>query len=301
MEDDLEDEIEQADSFRDKIHLAIIEIDKVLGPRSDRISLSGRRLEEGTSTPSPTDRPSLETDRDGASSRSPGPKVKLLKIELKKFNGDVTNWITFWDSAIHSNNELSNVDKFNYLNSVLEQSAAEAISGLTLTSANYEEAVDILKRRFGNKQQIISKHMDIHLNLDAVSSQHNLKGLRHLFDLVESHVRELKSLGIPPEAYGSLLSSVLMNKLPSEFRLIISRDVKDDKWDLNALMTVMECEIDARERAATGPSVLPKRQSRDPLIAAVLLTRESGPTCSYCSQSHSSNTCRTVTNVETRK
>ena len=196
---------------------------------------------------------------------------------MKKFNGDVTNWITFWDSfdsPIHSNNELSNVDKFNYLNSALERSAAETISGLTLTSANYEEAVDILKRRFGNKQQIISKHMDILINLDAVSSQHNLKGLRHLFDLVESHVRGLKSLGIPPEAYGSLLSSVLMNKLPSEFRLIISRDVKDDEWDLNALMTVMEREMDARERAATGQSVLSKRQSRDPPTAAVLLTRE---------------------------
>ena len=143
--------------------------------------------------------------------------------------------------------------------------------------------------------------MDILLYLDAVSLQHNLKGLRHLFDLVESHVRGLKSPGISPEAYGSLLPSVLINKLPSEFRLISSRDVKDDEWDLNALMTVMEREIEARERAVTGPSVLPKRQSRDPPTAAVLLTRESGPTCSYCSQSHSSNTYRTVTNVETRK
>ena len=118
VEDNLEHEIEQADSFRDKIHLAIIDIDKVLGPRSDKIFLSGRGLEEGTSTPLPTDRPSLETDREGTSSRSPGPKVKLQKTELKKFNGDVTNLITFWysfDSAIHSNNELANVDKFNYL------------------------------------------------------------------------------------------------------------------------------------------------------------------------------------------
>ena len=41
-EDNLEDKIEQADSFRDKIHLAINYIDKVLRPRSDRISLSGR-------------------------------------------------------------------------------------------------------------------------------------------------------------------------------------------------------------------------------------------------------------------
>ena len=82
--------------------------------------------------------------------------------------------------------------------------------------------------------------MDILLNLNAVLLQHNLKGLRHLFDLVESHVRGLKSLGILPEAYGSLLSSVLTNKLPSEFHLIISRDVKDDEWDLSTLMTVME-------------------------------------------------------------
>ena len=35
---------------------------------------------------------------------------------------------------------LSPVDKFNYLTSVVESTAAEAIVGLTLTAANYEEA-----------------------------------------------------------------------------------------------------------------------------------------------------------------
>ena len=58
----------------------------------------------------------------------------------------------FWDSfesAIHLNRSLSDVDKFNYLRSYLESTAAD---GLSLTSANYAEAVDILKKRFGNKQ-----------------------------------------------------------------------------------------------------------------------------------------------------
>ena len=81
VEDDLEDKIKQVDSFRDKIHLAIINIDKILGPRFDRTSLSGHRLEEGTSTLSLTDRPtSPETDRDHVSSRPSGLKVKLPKL-----------------------------------------------------------------------------------------------------------------------------------------------------------------------------------------------------------------------------
>ena len=37
--------------------------------------------------------------------------------------------------------------------------ALEAISGLTLTGANYDETIEILQKRFGNKQLIINKHM----------------------------------------------------------------------------------------------------------------------------------------------
>ena len=86
----------------------------------------------------------------------------------------MTKWFTFWDSfnsSIHSNLSLSNVDK---LNSFLESTAAESIAGLTLTSVNYEEAVAKLKRRFGNTQLIVNKHMDMLLNIPAVNSHHDL-------------------------------------------------------------------------------------------------------------------------------
>lgn len=50
-------------------------------------------------------------------------------------------WTTFWESfsSIHKNSALSSNDKFNYLTSLLESTAAEAIAGLTPTDANYEE------------------------------------------------------------------------------------------------------------------------------------------------------------------
>lgn len=166
-------------------------------------------------------------------------QVELPKLAIRPFSGDITDWTTFWDSfesAIDSSSGLTDIDKFNYLKSLLEKSAAEAVSGLTLTADNYKEAVLILKKRFGNKQQIISKHMDTLLKLEAVSSQHNLKGLRHLYDLVESQVRGLKSLGVESNSYGSLLFSVLLQKIPPELRLIMSRKITEDDWNLDALL-----------------------------------------------------------------
>ena len=52
--------------------------------------------------------------------------VKLPKLQLRSVNGDLTKWTAFWElfeSAIHSNTELSDVEKFNYINSLLERSA----------------------------------------------------------------------------------------------------------------------------------------------------------------------------------
>ena len=210
----------------------------------------------------------------------------------------------FWDafeSSIDSNPGLLGIDKFNYLKSLLEGPASEAVSGLKLMAANYAEAVSILKKRFGNKQQIISKHMENLLGIDAITSQHNLKGLRHLYDTVESQVRSLRSLGVPAASYGSLLSSVLMNKLPQELRLIVSREVQNEKWELERLMRIVERGINARERASTANQV-PRRPHRElPTATALLSSGSIIPKCSYCRQNHSSASCRSVTDVAARK
>ena len=109
------------------------------------------------------------------------------------------------------------------------KSASDAISGLSLTATNFEEAATILKKRFGNKQQIINRHMDILLSINPVNSSQNIDKLRHLYDTLEAHVRSLKSLGVPSNSYGSLLSSIIMNKLPSDLRLVVSREIKGEE------------------------------------------------------------------------
>ena len=64
-----------------------------------------------------------------------GSKTRLPKLQLTKFKGQVTKWNSFWDSfesAVHNNHEILKIDKFNYLNSLLEGAALRAIQGLPL-------------------------------------------------------------------------------------------------------------------------------------------------------------------------
>ena len=236
------------------------------------------------------------------------PHVKLPKLSLKKFNGDLTRWTTFWDtfeSAVHQNPALTNIDKFSYLNSLLESTASEAVAGLTLTSANYDEAVATLKRRFGNKQSIVNRHMELLLHLEAVTSTYNLKGLRQLFDAVESNVRGLKALGVCASSYGGLLSPILMSRLPSELRLIISRELTEDEWDIEVVMEILQREIEARERSAGATSPLAKKPtSQRPPPTALSLTTGASPTqaaCVYCEQAHPTSTCPVVRDPGERK
>ena len=125
-------------------------------------------------------------------------------------------WIPFWDSyesAVHSNHNLSGVDKYNYLWSLLDGVAFDAIAGLTLSSENYQHTIDILRKSFGNKQVIVSNHMDTLMSMDAVPSDRHLRDLSRLYDNTEPHVRSLRSLGNEAASYGVLLSPVVLAKL----------------------------------------------------------------------------------------
>ncbi len=239
-----------------------------------------------------------------AAGRDGGARVKLPKITLPHFAGNLVKWPVFWDSyesAIHNNAELSSIDKFNYLRSLLERSAYDA----------YPEAVEILKKRFGNKQMIIAKHMETLLNTDAITSDNHLRDLRHLYDIVETHVRSLKSLGVEATSYGSMLTPVLLTKLPPDLRLIVSRKMlSDTETRIEDVLETFEKELAARERTSNPtapPAHGPGRRSHDrgrhsALIAgAKEAVSNSSISCCYCQQQHSATECTTVTEVGTRK
>jgi len=116
-------------------------------------------------------------------------RPRLPKLTLSRFRGNVTQWSSFWDafkSGVHSNPDLPAIDNFNYLNSLIEGTAARTIHGLMLNEANYDAAVQLLEDRYGKCQLIISEHMKEIANL-PVCSVDKASPLRYVFDKINVH------------------------------------------------------------------------------------------------------------------
>ena len=117
----------------------------------------------------------------------------MPKLEIQKFGGDASQWFTFWDNftaSVHKNQELSNVERFSYLKGLLTGPAAVTVAGLALTEANYQNSVELLKKRFANRQVIINSYMDKLMNIPPLNSEASVNKLRAMLDEIEAQVRE---------------------------------------------------------------------------------------------------------------
>ena len=246
--------------------------------------------------------------------------AKLPKLVLPKFRGEVTNWRSFWNSfnsAVHVNPGLSKIDKFNYLNSLLEGNAKRAIQGLTLSDANYDSAIEILQQRFGRQQQIISAHMEEILKIPP-SHNDSPASLRLVYDRLNVHVRGLHSLGVSTEQYGSLLTPIVMSKLPNDIRLQIARTNTEEVWKIEDLIETIRVEMEAREasegnRVHTDPAQgsrssnhnpRPPNKSRELPTSSTLHWRETQSfqiRCAYCGEHHYSASCHRVSDAASRR
>ena len=132
-------------------------------------------------------------------------------------------------------------------------------------------------------------------------SIHDVVALRKFYDKVESQMRSFKALGQTTESYGSLLIPVLMKRLPQEFRLILSRKMKDEEWSVTRIMKELEDEVKAREKTAQTPKGIGDRRPSRP-TGATLYTSGKNVSCCYCGRhGHFPEACRSVNNIDARK
>lgn len=177
--EDIKEEIENAEDLKMRVMDAIKAISLGTTLTTPFNSSSSSNLTQGTNTifipPSSPGSSSASQQQPqgnfGNGTENPKPaRTKLPKITLRRFKGDVTQFRTFWDtfeSQVHSNPGLTKIDKFSYLVSLLEGTASRAIDGLPVTEENYDSLVDILKKRFGKPQKLISANMEELLKLNT--------------------------------------------------------------------------------------------------------------------------------------
>ena len=230
-EDELEAEIVRSAAIQEAISDKISQIRSMLEPRTTptlNVSAPAFIPRELTTAVEPV---VATTHREHVS--------RLPKLHLPTFSGSPLDWQGFWDSfqaAVHSNPVLDNVQKFNYLRTQLLDEASHAISGFTLTSANYQEAVTLLQEHFGQTNKIIHAHMRALSNLPKPSN--TVSSLRHFYDSIESHIRGLSALGTSEDSYSALLATIMYDKLPTDTRQYMARSYTSQEWTLTELREV---------------------------------------------------------------
>lgn len=141
--------------------------------------------------------------------------VKLHRIEVKKFSGDLTKWMAFHESftkLVHDNKALDNLAKFHYLRDALIDGAERVIDSLELTSENYEAALNLLEERFHNTKLICREH--IRQLFDYPPIVHcSSESLRSIVDFFNAHLRALSTLGRPTADWNDLVVHLLYIKL----------------------------------------------------------------------------------------
>jgi len=100
--------------------------------------------------------------------------IRLPKIELPTFSGQYEDWYTFYDvfnSLIHSNDALNDVQRFHYLKSALKGEAAENIAALEISGINFTNAWSRLKERYDNPKLSIQTHISAIFQLPVVKKE----------------------------------------------------------------------------------------------------------------------------------
>lgn len=151
-EETLSKEMENAADYIARYHQAKIELARLT--EKENTSLPGPSL---PSTPVPIHyQESIHT-------------LKLPKIELRKFGGEIKDWLIFWSTfrKIYDDSTLTKEDKFHYLlqSTVKDSRAFEVVNSFPPTANNYEKAIQSLKSRFDKKDLLIEFYLREFLKL----------------------------------------------------------------------------------------------------------------------------------------
>lgn len=144
--------------------------------------------------------------------------VKLPKIEIPRFGGDVKGWQTFIDmfnSIVHNNSTLSNIEKFNYLINSLTGAPLALVKCTPLTGNNYMIAYNALLERYQNTRLIATSHWQAIMNAKRVNDSENPHALRQLIDIFNENISVLQNMGFPTKQWDFILFNLLLDRLDS--------------------------------------------------------------------------------------
>ena len=159
--------------------------------------------------------------------------VKLPKMEIPKFKGDIRKWRNFKDmftKLVHEKTEISDIEKFTYLRTYLENEPLNLIAHFDVSAATYAIAWESLISRYNNTRALIDAEIDF-----LLESADKRVSLKLLHDTTREALYNLKALGASTEHWDPILVRITMKKLDAK-----SIDAFEDSLDDSKVVPSME-------------------------------------------------------------
>ncbi|GFR21129.1 integrase catalytic domain-containing protein [Trichonephila clavata] len=141
---EFEEEYTKTEEYNDKVTLTKFRVNKSIRELNKNVSNFPANVSHDVEKINQVYQPNINIEENSV-------RIKLPKLCIPKFYGDVNQWLNFWnsfESAIHKNVHLNKVDKFNYLKSYLGGTALrlciENISSVLCTTILKALPQDIL-------------------------------------------------------------------------------------------------------------------------------------------------------------
>lgn len=191
------------------------------------------------------------------------------------------------------------VEKFLYLRSSLKDDALRSIQCLDATSDNYEEAREVLLKRYANTKIRTQSHVKAIFDLEPIANDaaHKLKQFR---DALTGHLRALGKLGHQLNAWGPLFVHLICTKLD---RITLkeweTNSSKEEVAKVSELIHFLEERYKILEAVESSKAINTRNISKinDQRCGRQYPTRSSTLTtaaafkCNFCGASHSIYRC----------
>ncbi|XP_058817069.1 uncharacterized protein LOC131680368 [Topomyia yanbarensis] len=213
-------------------------------------------------------------------------KVKLPEIRLPSFSGKIFEWVTFRDtfqSLIHNNPQLTDMDRFTYLRSSLSGDALQEISSVGLSAVNYNVAWEMLANRYENKKLIVKAHLDALFATEGLKRE-SYEKLNSLISEFEKNLQMLDKIGQNTSEWSTILAYMLCSKLDSAtLRQWETHHNSKDVPTYTAMLGFLRNHCDVLQSVAPAKSNFVDHRSSKPAVCHTVV--KTSNRCAFCSDS----------------
>ncbi|XP_055605564.1 uncharacterized protein LOC129753744 [Uranotaenia lowii] len=233
--------------------------------------------------------------------------LRLPKIDLPRFDGDFSRWLSFRDtfkSMVHSNPDVPAVAKLQYLLQSLEGEAKKPFESVNVEADNYLITWDALMKRYDNQRYLKRQLFRAMYDIQPLRKESS-KDLHTLTDDFDRHVKAMAKLGEPVGYWDTPLVNLLCYKLDpttlraweektSDLRDITYQELIDFLYSrammLKTIVSEEQRNLQTIPARMTGSQ--PKKAFR--LVANPVASdpKPDLPVCVVCSERHHLFRCR---------